>query len=81
MAVEQQKPSPKTRKVGQNYLWSDGFSQAYNYVGTFMRYYSRTSEQRTLWERVFCGGCPYLGGSPRDMSTMFKLLWMKYIYA
>ena len=29
--------------------------------------YSRTSEQRTLWERVFCpffGGCPYLGGSP-----------------
>ena len=28
--------------------------------------YSRTSEQRTHWERVFCplfGGCPYLGGS------------------
>ena len=28
--------------------------------------YSRTSEQRTLWERVFCPlfrGCPYLGGS------------------
>jgi len=28
--------------------------------------YSRTSEQRTLWERDFCpffGGCPYLGGS------------------
>ena len=27
--------------------------------------YSGTSEQRTLWERVFCplfGGCPYLGG-------------------
>ena len=29
--------------------------------------YSRTSEQRTLWEHRFCplfGGCPYLGGSP-----------------
>ena len=29
--------------------------------------YSQTSEQRTLWERVYCpffGGCPYLGGSP-----------------
>jgi len=29
--------------------------------------YSRTSEQRTLWEWVFCpffGGCPYLEGSP-----------------
>ena len=28
--------------------------------------YSRTSQQRTLWERIFCplfGGCPYLGGS------------------
>ena len=27
---------------------------------------SRTSEQRTLWEGIFCplfGGCPYLGGS------------------
>ena len=27
---------------------------------------SRTSEQNTLWEQVFCplfGGCPYLGGS------------------
>ena len=28
--------------------------------------YSRTSEERTLWEQAFCplfGGCPYLGGS------------------
>ena len=32
-----------------------------------LRTYSRTSEQRTLWEHKFCplfGGCPYLGGSP-----------------
>ena len=30
--------------------------------------YSRTSEQRTLWEQAFCplfGGYPYLGGSLR----------------
>ena len=28
--------------------------------------YSRTAEERTLWEQAFCplfGGCPYLGGS------------------
>ena len=48
--------------------------------------YSRTSDQRTRWERVFCplfGGCPYLGGSLYfDIiinSTMFKLLWMNFI--
>ena len=48
--------------------------------------YSRTSEQRTLWERVFCplfGGCPYLGGSLYFyiiiMSTMLKLLWMNFM--
>ena len=36
-------------------------------------YYSRASEQRTLWERAFCllfGGCPYLGGLPLfDINT------------
>ena len=49
-------------------------------------YYSRTSEQRTLWERVFCplfGGCPYLGGllyfDIIIMSTMLKLLWMNFM--
>ena len=48
--------------------------------------YSRTSEQRTLWERVFCplfGGCPYLRGSLYFdiiiMSTMLKLLWMNFM--
>ena len=52
----------------------------------YVNVYSRTSEQRTLWERVFCplfGGCPYLGGSPYFdiiiISTMFKLLWMNKI--
>ena len=38
----------------------------HNSFGSSMGY-SRTSEQRTLWERVYCpffGGCPYLGGSP-----------------
>ena len=36
------------------------------YLPTENTDYSRISEQRTLWEWVFCplfGGCPYLGGS------------------
>ena len=37
--------------------------------------YSRASEQKTLWERVFCplfGGCPYLGGLPLFDYSIFN---------
>ena len=37
-----------------------------SYLPVYAHLYSRTSEERTLWEQRFCplfGGCPYLGGS------------------